>query len=225
MPLPRPIVLTHKTKPFDDPAWIFELKYDGWRALAVIEGGKTRFLSRKGSQLNSFGRLANELSRILQVDDAILDGEIAVPDETGRTVFADVMHHRQKARLYAFDLLQLNGQDLRSLPLLTRKQRLKRLIPAGSHSITYVDHVRRHGKTLYRLACEHDLEGIVAKRADQPYDPNNQRDGWLKIKNPAYSQREGRGEWFDKAKVRLADPTGRRHVAVNATVKPKPRGR
>jgi ATP-dependent DNA ligase len=131
------------------------------------------------------------------------------------------MHHRQKARFYAFDLLRVNGQDLRSLPLLTRKQRLKRLIPAGSHSISYVDHVRRHGKALYRLACEHDLEGIVAKRVDQPYDPNTQRDGWLKIKNPAYSQREGRGEWFEKAKVRLADPTGRRHVKVAGMVTKK----
>jgi ATP-dependent DNA ligase len=182
-------------------------------------------LSRKGSQLNSFGRPANELSRILQVDDAILDGEIAVRDETGRTVFADLMHNRGKARFYAFDLLRLNGEDLRSIPLLARKQRLKRLIPAGSRSISYVDHVQRYGKALYRLACEHDLEGIVAKRADQPYDQNNQRDGWLKIKNPAYSQREGRGEWFDKAKVRLADPIGRRHVPMNATIKQKSHGR
>ena len=80
-----------------------------------------------------------------------------------------------------------------------------------------MDHVRRYGTALYRLACEHDLEGIVAKRIDQPYDPGNQREGWLKIKNPAYTQREGRGEWFEKSKVQLADPTGRRLVVISGT--------
>jgi bifunctional non-homologous end joining protein LigD len=81
MVLPRVINPTSRDTPFDDPAWLFELKHDGWRAFAVIEHGKTRFLSRKGSQLNSFSRLAEEMSRILQVEDAILDGDIAVPDE------------------------------------------------------------------------------------------------------------------------------------------------
>lgn len=113
----RPIVLSERTELFDDPQWLFELKYDGWRALAVIPHGWTGFLSRKGSWLNTFSRLAETLSRILHIEDAILDGEIAVPDETGRTVFAKVMHHRDKPRFYAFDLLRLNGEDLRSLPL------------------------------------------------------------------------------------------------------------
>jgi bifunctional non-homologous end joining protein LigD len=147
MRTPRPIVLKPRIEPFDNPAWLFELKYDGWRALAIIESGKTRFLSQKGSVLTSLGRLADDLSRVLDVEDAILDGEIAVADETGRTVFADLMHHRGKARFYAFDLLRLNGEDLRCIPLLARKQRLKRLMPAGSRSISYVDQTRTINET------------------------------------------------------------------------------
>jgi ATP-dependent DNA ligase len=87
------------------------------------------------SRLTSFGRLGEELTRILQTDDAILDSEIAVPDGTGRTVFADLMHHREKARFYAFDPMRLNGEDLAALPLRARKQRLKRLLPTAQPSI------------------------------------------------------------------------------------------
>jgi hypothetical protein len=84
-----------------------------------------------------------------------------------------------------------------------------------------VDHVRRYGKTLYRLASEHDLEASSRKAQTSRMTPVTEKDGWLKMKNPAYSQRESRGEWFDKAKVRLADPTGRRHMDVQRTVAKK----
>jgi hypothetical protein len=82
----------------------------------------------------------------------VLDGELAVPDQTGRTVFAAMMKHRQQARFYAFDLLYLNGEDLRNLPLLTRKAKLRRLLPSRSAHVLYVDHTKGSGQRLYELA-------------------------------------------------------------------------
>ena len=130
---------------------------------------------------------------------AVLDGELAVPDETGRTVFAAMMTRRQQALFYAFDLLWLDGEDLRRLPLVTRKAKLKRILPARSSHILYADHTRGAGIELYRLACQLDLEGIVAKRAASPYEEHPADPHWIKIKNPAYSQKEGRGDLFKRA--------------------------
>ena len=169
MVLPRPANLRHQAQPFDDPDWAFELKHDGVRALAILEHGKVRFVSRNGNRLNGFGLLANECIRAVRAESAIVDGEIAVPHQTGRTHVATRMQHRQDARFYAFDLLWLNGQDLRALPLLTRKQHLKVLLRRRSPWLVYVDHIMEHGRMLFQLACREDLEGIIAKRADHPY--------------------------------------------------------
>jgi bifunctional non-homologous end joining protein LigD len=130
---------------------------------------------------------------------AVLDGELAVLDHTGPTVFAAMMKHRQQARFYAFDLLYLNGEDLRQLPLLTRKAKLRRLLPSGSAHVLYVDHTKGAGQRLYELACQLDLEGIVAKRATSPHGQHAKGDDWVKIKNPTYSQKEGRGDLFKRA--------------------------
>ena len=92
-------------------------------------------------------------------------GELGASDELGRTVFTALMQRTKPARYFAFDLLWLNGRDLRSLPLQWRKTELKRLLPARSADILYVDHTKGAGTDLYRLACQLDLEGIVAKRA------------------------------------------------------------
>jgi len=125
MTLRTPTTLHRQAKPFDDPDWPFEIKHDGFRALAILEHGKTMYMSRNGRRLNWFGALAVRLARSMPVDDAIVDGEIAVSDKSGRTVFATLMQHRAEARFYASDLPWLNGQDLRAYALLTRKERLK----------------------------------------------------------------------------------------------------
>ena len=135
----------------------------------------------------------------LHVTNAILDGELAATDELGRTVFAALMHRSQQARYFAFDLLWLNDTDLCGLPLFARKRQLKRLLPARSAHMLYVDHTKGAGTELYRLACQLDLEGIVAKRADSIYEDNPNSRNWIKIKNPAYSQKEGRGDLFKRA--------------------------
>ena len=199
MKIPTPIALGRRANPFDDPHWIFEIKHDGFRALALIEKGHCWLVSRRKHKFHVFGELAAVLGREMRVDMAILDGELAVPDETGGGVFASIMKRRKDVRYYAFDLLWLNGKDIRGLPLLTRKQMLKRLLPKGSSHVLYVDHMRGRGTNLYRLACQLDLEGIVAKKADSPYEDNWTGPYWLKIKNPDYSQKEGRADSFRRA--------------------------
>jgi bifunctional non-homologous end joining protein LigD len=139
MIIPTPMPLGQQSKPFDDPDWLYEIKHDGFRALALIDRGHCWFVSRREHKFHGFRDLAAALVREVNAEVAVLDGELAVPDHTGRTVFAAMMKHRQQARYYAFDLLYLNGEDLRQLPLLRRKEKLKRILPARSaHSVVVV---------------------------------------------------------------------------------------
>ena len=193
------MTLVQQPQPFDDWDWVFELKHDGFRALAVIEHGQCRFFSRKKHKLSGYQDLRAALVKEVHASAAILDGELAVTDHMGRTVFADLMQRRNLARYFAFDLLWLNGEDLRHLPLLRRKEKLKRILPSRSPHILYVDHSRGNGTAFYRLACQLDLEGIVAKRADSLYEDNPNLGNWIKIKNSAYTQKEGRGDLFKRA--------------------------
>jgi bifunctional non-homologous end joining protein LigD len=192
------MTLVQQPQPFDDWDWVFELKHDGFRALAVIEHGQCRFFSRKRHKLVGYQDLRSALVKEVHAERVILDGELAVTDHMGRTIFADLMQRRNLARYFAFDLLCLNGEDVRHLPLLTRKEKLKRILPSRSAHVLYVDHSRGNGTALYHLACQLDLEGIVAKRADSIYEDNPNARHWIKIKNPAYSQKEGRGDLFKR---------------------------
>lgn len=188
MRIPVPISLNQQSTPFDDPQWIYEIKHDGFRALALIERGDCWFVSRQHHKFNGFQDLATALAREVNAEMAVLDGELAVPDDAGRTVFSAVIGGRKHARYFAFDLLWLNGEDLRALPLLSRKEMLKRIFPSPSMHALYVDHAQGAGIELYRWACQLDLKGIVAKRADSPYDTQTVPPPWIEIKNPTYSQ-------------------------------------
>jgi len=115
----------------------------------------------------------------------------AVPLKTGRTLFARLMEHREEVRLYAFDLLWLNGQDLQAPPLLTRKQHLKVLLRRRSPWLIFVDHIREHGRKLFQLACRDDLKGLLPNAPTIP-SSYKQESPLVKITNPTYSQREGR---------------------------------
>ncbi|HEU4500530.1 MAG TPA: hypothetical protein VFR82_02675 [Nitrospira sp.] len=194
MVIPQPMTLVQQPEPFDDWDWVFELKHDGFRALAGIEHGQCRFFSRKKHKLVGYQDLRTALVKEVHAETAILDGELGVTDHMGRTVFADLMQRRNLARYFAFDLLCHNGGDLRKVALLTRKEKLKWISPARSAHALYVDHSRGCGSALYRLACQLDLEGIVAKRADSRYEDNPNLRNWIKIKNLGYSQRERRGD-------------------------------
>jgi bifunctional non-homologous end joining protein LigD len=199
MIIPTPMPLGQQSKPFDDLDWLYEIKHDGFRALALIDQGHCWFVSRRKHKFPGFRELAAALVREVNAEMAVLDGELAVPDQTGRTVFAAIMKHRQQARFYAFDLLNLNGEDLLKLPLLTRKEKLRGILPSRSAHVLYVDHTRGCGQRLYALACQLDLEGIVAKRSTSQYGQVGTGEDWIKIKNPNYSQKEGRGDLFRRA--------------------------
>ncbi len=110
-------------------------------------------------------------------------------------MFYDLLGGRGKQYLYAFDLLYLDGEDLRELELVERKSRLTQLIPEDTTRLLYVDHVEEKGVELFEKVCELDLEGIVAKPKRSSYNTRS-KSRWIKIKNPAYSQAEGRGERF-----------------------------
>jgi len=126
------------------------------------------------------------------------------------------MFRRGPARFYAFDILELDGGDLRSLPLLKRKRHLKRLISAPRSALLYVDHVIGKGEHLFRLACREDLEGIVAKWKYGHYDCNSVS-SWVKIKNPRYSQIEGRDKLFERKEPNGTTDTGSKAASKRKT--------
>jgi bifunctional non-homologous end joining protein LigD len=118
----QPMRLLKQAAPFDDPDWIFELKYDGFRGLAVIEDGRTRLVSRNGHPFASFGALAESISDSLPDARAVIDGEICSLDKRGRPQFKNLLFHRADPCFFAFDLLTCDGQDLRNEPLVDRKR-------------------------------------------------------------------------------------------------------
>jgi bifunctional non-homologous end joining protein LigD len=195
LPQFAPMPLAYLHAPFDHPDWIFELKLDGFRALACVERGNARLVSRRGNVFKSFPSLTADIGDVPGVSDAVLDGEIVCIDEKGIPQFYNLMRRRSPQHYYAFDILWLNGRDLRGLPLLERKALLKSVVPPQPAPLLYVDHVIGEGVDLFRAVCERDLEGIVAKHAGGLYTPDATT--WVKIKNRAYSQAEGRADFFD----------------------------
>ena len=123
----RPIRLSRRPEPFDSDDYLFELKIDGYRSLAIVEAGECRLVSRNGNVSRGFKDLAQWIGNNLRVENAVLDGEVACVDQFGRSVFKDLFTRRGDCFYFAFDLLSLNGEDLRGLPLIERKTRLKRL--------------------------------------------------------------------------------------------------
>ena len=192
LPSVTPTKLTKCLAAFDDPDWLFELKHDGFRSLAYIEDGKRRLVSRRRNSYKSFEVLRDALAG-LKARSAILDGEIVCLDSNGISQFKELLYRRGRAVFFAFDLVWLDGVDLRQTPLIERKKKLRRLIEGSECSeIIYAQHVERDGKLLFQEVCERNLEGIVCKRRVGVYSEH----GWLKIKNPHYSQSEGRQEMF-----------------------------
>src|SRR5262245_17213499 len=152
-------------KPFDHPDWVFEIKYDGFRALARIENGVCRLVSRRDNVYKRFGRLRNAIPGDVKSNEVVLDGVIVVLDSEGKSLFNDLMHTRRTPTFAAFDILWLNGEDLREMPLLERKARLKKLIKSRPKRMLYVDHIVQNGKALFVEVCKRAMEGIVAKPA------------------------------------------------------------
>lgn len=189
-----PFMLAERcVEPFDDPAWLFELKYDGFRVLAAVEGGRPHLYYRGGSEATAcFPEVADALARLRDAD-AVLDGELVVVDREGRPQFQRLQQRFQLRRtpdreraaadhpacFFAFDLLRLDGRDLRSRPLVERKALLRGLLPRRGR-LRYVQHVRGRGEALFAQVERRGLEGVLAKRADSPY-LGGRSAHWLKI--------------------------------------------
>ena len=139
---PQP--LKSKPAPFDHPDWIFELKYDGFRAVAHVENGRCQLISRNGSSFASFSNLATNIASSLPAcRNAVLDGEIVCLDSNGHPQFRDLLFHRGEPCFFCFDLLECDGKDFRLNALIERKAELRRIlssVPVHSR-VRYLDHV------------------------------------------------------------------------------------
>lgn len=189
-----PIALKTLDQPFDDPRYQFEIKYDGYRGIAYFERGRRcRIISRNDNQLSQFQLLCDAIMAELNIQNAIFDGEVISHDPSGRPIFKNLLRQKGPFQYVAFDLLWLNGHDLRSLPLESRRELLLEVLPKGSSVITESIAVVGNGTKLFQLMVDNDLEGIVAKRLTSPYFRSTK---WYKIKNKNYSQSIGRGRFF-----------------------------
>ena len=171
-------------KPFDDPDWVFEIKWDGYRAIADLREEAPLLYSRNGiSFAKKFSSIANDLRH--QPYDMVLDGEIVAYDAGGKPSFQllqQVHEHPDLALVYlVFDLLWLNGHDTEKLPLLQRKELLKEALKE-SKQIQYCEHIPEEGIAFFEQLKQLQLEGMIAKRADSAYREGYRSQDWLKVK-------------------------------------------
>lgn len=179
-----PMLSTLVDEPFSRDSWLFEIKWDGFRAIAAKYKDEIALYSRNGLNFaERFPRVHEAIHSFKH--DVIVDGEIAVIDERGKSHFEwlqDVGHDLQGAlHYYVFDILWCDGRDLRNMPLFQRKQILKSVLPKND-IVRYSDHVEAQGLKLFNEMKRQGLEGMVAKRADSPYRENNRGQDWLKVK-------------------------------------------
>jgi bifunctional non-homologous end joining protein LigD len=192
--------LRTQPEPFEHDDWLFELKLDGYRALAEIRDGRCRLVSRNLNVYKRFDPLCAELARTIG-KDCLLDGEIVSLDGDGRPQFYDLLRGRGIACYVAFDILHLGKRDLRKLPLVDRKAILERVVPDRGR-VLRAKSIPGNGVDLFRLVCANDLEGIVAKHKHGAYIEGREGSvrrsdtSWFKIKNPTYSQADMRHELF-----------------------------
>jgi bifunctional non-homologous end joining protein LigD len=170
---------------FDDPEWIFEIKWDGYRAIAEVNKNAKRLYSRNGLSFEAdYPTVYTELSKIKK--DVVLDGEIVALDTEGKPQFQLMQNYKNDKSVplcyYVFDCLYVDGRSIEHKPLLERKAILKKLLPK-SDIIRYCDHIEEQGRAFFKLMQERDLEGMIAKRADSSYVEGVRTGNWLKIKH------------------------------------------
>ncbi len=179
----RPMLATLTDQPFDDPGWIFETKWDGFRAIAVAEPGRAWLYSRRGHDLSAkYPMICDALARIKH--KAVLDGELVALDARGRSRFQLLQNAGRNSvpLLYCvFDLLYLDGKDLRDWPLLKRKEALKKILPK-SKLLLYSTHLVGEGIKAFKRAASAAEEGVIAKLADSKYHSGIRTREWLKVK-------------------------------------------
>jgi bifunctional non-homologous end joining protein LigD len=182
----EPCIPTRATKPPAGPQWVHEIKHDGYRLIARKTGDRVRLLTRRGFDWSDRYPRISEAVAALRTASATIDGEAVWCDGDGLAIF-DKLHsrtHDAEVVLYAFDLLELDGEDWRPRPLEERKAKLQDLIGKPGAGILYREHLDGDGATIFAHACRLGAEGIVSKRRDHPYRSGPSK-AWLKTKNPA----------------------------------------
>jgi bifunctional non-homologous end joining protein LigD len=180
----KPMKATLTAEPFDDPNWLFEIKWDGYRAIAEVEAGAVRLYSRNLLSFEKrYAPIVDDLKKLKH--EAVLDGEIVVLGEDGRAKFESLQNYRSNSRsnlaYYIFDLLWLDGHDLRDLPLIRRKDLLQQILKE-TPVIKRSDHIVQYGRRFFELVKERQVEGIVAKDMRSRYHAGRRSDCWRKIK-------------------------------------------
>jgi bifunctional non-homologous end joining protein LigD len=179
----QPMLATLTDAPFDDPGWVFEDKYDGFRMIAEIRHGRVALYSRNGKIIShSYIEVAKALEGVK--NDAVIDGELVAIGKNGVSHFQllqNALRHQAILQYFAFDLMFENGVDLRKQPLLERKNRLRAILPR-SKLIAFSRHRKADGTKFFSEAERRGLEGIMAKRADSVYASGSRTADWLKIK-------------------------------------------
>jgi bifunctional non-homologous end joining protein LigD len=194
-PMPRDVSVTLAKiadKPFSDPGWLFEIKWDGIRTVAFVNNGDVRLFSRSKRDVTAEFPEFQDLAKHLRAGTSILDGEIVTLDENGRSDFQKLQNRfgvtKPSQKLinevpltyYLFDVLYCNGFDVRKTPLLQRKELLRQML-RGENRVRYSEHQLEKGKELYAAAEKQGLEGIVGKQIESPYT-GNRTSFWLKFK-------------------------------------------
>jgi bifunctional non-homologous end joining protein LigD len=183
---PSPQLATAVTRPPDGDGWVFEPKLDGYRVLCRKDGAKVTALTRRGNDWTSEFKSIADAVRALPCDTALIDGEAVVYDSRGLTSFQRLQNalkgDNSQIALVAFDLLHLDGWDLTRAPLVERKAMLQSLLEGAPPALRYGEHVTQDAAKFFAAACKLGLEGIVAKRANDPYRERERTRSWLKVK-------------------------------------------
>jgi bifunctional non-homologous end joining protein LigD len=164
--------------------WTFEVKWDGYRALAYLEGGDATLVSRNGNDLTArFSSVAKEVVKAIKTPDCVLDGEVCALDEGGRASFSAMQQGKPGTPIvyYVFDVLEVEGEPLIDLPLVERRKRLEQLLDRRNRTVR-LSEAFEDGRALYEAAKQQQLEGIMAKRLESRYLPGKRTRDWLKIK-------------------------------------------
>ncbi len=179
-----PMLATLVDKPFDKPGWLYEVKWDGYRTIAIINKGQVELRSRNDKSFNEKFYAVHKAVQDWNIN-AVVDGEIVVLDEKGQSNFSSLQNWRSEADgelyFYVFDLLWLEGKDLMKLPLTDRRNLLKEIIP-GDGIIRLSENFEEDGIKFFEAAKKIGLEGIIAKKSDSLYLPGVRTNDWLKIK-------------------------------------------
>ncbi|MBS1600015.1 MAG: non-homologous end-joining DNA ligase [Bacteroidetes bacterium] len=189
-PLPmdiKPMLATLVDHPFEDNGWLYEIKWDGYRAVSYLYNGVVEIRSRNNLSFNDKYKPIAAALKDWKVN-AVIDGEIVAMDQKGHANFQKLQNFTKnggKAELayYVFDLIWYEGKNLTALPLIERKKILKSILPKDKSVIRYSDHVEEKGKPFFDVAISQGLEGVMAKKMDSEYITGFRSRNWLKIKN------------------------------------------